>query len=199
MTDNVAVTPGTGATIAADDISSVYYQRVKISHGADGSATDTSTASPLPTRKVGASLVAAPTVTAGIYSANDAVGSTMSFANAARATGGKGIINTLTFTDLTVVANVLRLWLFDAAPTTIADNAAFDVLDAELPTCVGVIPIAAADYFVATDNQCVCLRNVGLQYTVTGTTLYGQLMCTATPTYASTSDITITLEVEYLD
>lgn len=40
MADNIAVTPGTGATIAADDITGVLHQRVKISLGADGSATD---------------------------------------------------------------------------------------------------------------------------------------------------------------
>jgi len=40
MSDNIAVTPGTGATIAADDIGTVLYQRVKVSLGADGSATD---------------------------------------------------------------------------------------------------------------------------------------------------------------
>lgn len=40
MADNIAVTPGTGATIAADDISSVLYQRVKLALGADGTAVD---------------------------------------------------------------------------------------------------------------------------------------------------------------
>ena len=48
MADNVAITPGTGATVAADDIGGVLYQRVKPVHGADGSATDVSTASPMP-------------------------------------------------------------------------------------------------------------------------------------------------------
>jgi hypothetical protein len=38
-----------GDTIAADDIDSVKHQRVKVQHGADGSATDVSEASPLPT------------------------------------------------------------------------------------------------------------------------------------------------------
>ena len=37
-----------GATLAADDISGVLHQRVKIQHGGDGSATDVSSASPLP-------------------------------------------------------------------------------------------------------------------------------------------------------
>jgi hypothetical protein len=40
MADNVAVTPGSGATFAADDISNVLYPRVKIAIGPDGSATD---------------------------------------------------------------------------------------------------------------------------------------------------------------
>jgi hypothetical protein len=53
MADNVAITPGSGATAAADDIGGVLYQRIKVSHGADGSATDTSEAAPLPTQDTG--------------------------------------------------------------------------------------------------------------------------------------------------
>jgi hypothetical protein len=48
MPDNVGYTPGTGASIAADDIGGVLHQRVKIGVGADGSATDVSEANPLP-------------------------------------------------------------------------------------------------------------------------------------------------------
>jgi hypothetical protein len=48
MADNFAFTEGTGKTGAADDIGGVLYPRVKVQHGADGSATDVSTASPLP-------------------------------------------------------------------------------------------------------------------------------------------------------
>lgn len=40
MADNVGYTPGSGATIAADDIAGVLYQRVKLSLGTDGNATD---------------------------------------------------------------------------------------------------------------------------------------------------------------
>lgn len=39
MADNVAITPGSGATIAADDVSAVLYQVIKIALGGDGSAT----------------------------------------------------------------------------------------------------------------------------------------------------------------
>ncbi|MCA3009541.1 MAG: hypothetical protein INH34_14295 [Phycisphaerales bacterium] len=47
MADNV-VLPGTGETIAADDIGGVLYQRVKLIHGADGIAHETANANPLP-------------------------------------------------------------------------------------------------------------------------------------------------------
>lgn len=40
MADNVPITPGIGASVAADDIAGVKHQRVKISLGADGAATD---------------------------------------------------------------------------------------------------------------------------------------------------------------
>jgi hypothetical protein len=40
MADGVAITAGSGTTIATDDISSVHYQRIKRSVGGDGSATD---------------------------------------------------------------------------------------------------------------------------------------------------------------
>ena len=48
MADNVGYTPGTGATVAADDIGGILHQRVKIGIGADGSATDVSSDNPMP-------------------------------------------------------------------------------------------------------------------------------------------------------
>jgi hypothetical protein len=48
MPDNVGYTPGSGATIAADEIGGALYQRVKPVVGADGVATDVSEANPMP-------------------------------------------------------------------------------------------------------------------------------------------------------
>ena len=50
MADNVELSAGSGgAIIAADDIGpGVWHQRVKVQHGADGSATDASDSAPLP-------------------------------------------------------------------------------------------------------------------------------------------------------
>ena len=52
MADNVGYTPGAGATVAADDIGGVLYQRVKPVTGADGTAVDVSPADPMPTQEV---------------------------------------------------------------------------------------------------------------------------------------------------
>lgn len=49
MSDNVGYTPGTGATIAADNVGGALHQRVKLTSGADGTAVDVSPANPLPT------------------------------------------------------------------------------------------------------------------------------------------------------
>ena len=48
MAENVAITPGSGDVVGADDISSVKYQRVKIIQGADGvNEGDVSSSAPL--------------------------------------------------------------------------------------------------------------------------------------------------------
>jgi hypothetical protein len=48
MADNVAISPGAGVSIATDDIGGVQYQRVKLTFGVDGTATDVSASNPAP-------------------------------------------------------------------------------------------------------------------------------------------------------
>jgi hypothetical protein len=74
MADDIAVTPGSGATIAADEISSVKYQRVKLIHGADGvNAGDVATGNPLPVTLANSGTLATVT-TVGTVSAVTALG-----------------------------------------------------------------------------------------------------------------------------
>lgn len=50
MSDNTTINPGAGgAVIATDDIGGVQHQRMKVGYGADGSYTDVSATSPMPT------------------------------------------------------------------------------------------------------------------------------------------------------
>lgn len=52
MADNLDVTPGTGKTVATDEIASINYQRIKLIHGADGvNDGDVSNVNGLPVRQ----------------------------------------------------------------------------------------------------------------------------------------------------
>lgn len=80
MSDNINVTPGSGAVIAADDVGpGVLYQRVKVSVGGDGSATDITS---------GAGAVAAGTPRVTLASDDPAVAKLNGGLPAALATGG---------------------------------------------------------------------------------------------------------------
>jgi hypothetical protein len=140
-----------------------------------------------------------PVITAGGYSAKDAVGALMTFDFGGRDPGGHGVINTVTIIDNDDEKAALELWLFDRTVTAVADNAAMDFSDADMQYLVGVIPIAAADYYSLADNGAACVRGVGLQYNCNGAALYGQLKCTGTPTYTATTDLTVVLGIEFLD
>ena len=48
MADNVAISAGSGTTIATDEIGGAHYQRIKLASGADGTASDVSADAPLP-------------------------------------------------------------------------------------------------------------------------------------------------------
>ena len=74
MADNVTVTEGVGVEIAADEIDGVKYQRMKLTHGADGTATDASAAAPLPVALAASSL---PDTAAGDLAAINALAVTI--------------------------------------------------------------------------------------------------------------------------
>lgn len=48
MVDNISVTPGSGISVATDDVGGVQYQRVKPAVGTDGVAVDVSATNPMP-------------------------------------------------------------------------------------------------------------------------------------------------------
>lgn len=71
MADNITLNSGSGGdVVAADDIGGVKVQRVKVQHGADGSAADASGASPLPVEIAGANAAYRLFVPAGAVGAN---------------------------------------------------------------------------------------------------------------------------------
>jgi hypothetical protein len=74
MADNVGYTPGTGATIATDDIGGVQYQRVKPTWGADGIANDVTDTTPLPVTATQELMEAIEAMRMAIQSLNRTIG-----------------------------------------------------------------------------------------------------------------------------
>lgn len=170
MADNVNITEGSGKVIAADDIGSVFYQRVKSTWGPDGTANDTDIASgkALPVQLRGSdgtdrsnllpvsgnfatitTQVTRPGDTTA-YAAEDAFANSTSaptsggftLTGCARASGGSGVITDAVVGMSTNAGTSLQgeVWLFDTSVTAINDNAAFSISDADRDKLVGIIP-----------------------------------------------------------
>jgi hypothetical protein len=78
MADNVGYTPGTGATVAADEIGGVLHQRVKLGIGDDGVAVDVSEANPMPvTLTQGEVVEALEAMRMAVQSLNRSIGQSM--------------------------------------------------------------------------------------------------------------------------
>lgn len=163
MTDNVPITAGSGTDIATDDVSGVHYQRVKVDLGGDGAASpllrgQQASADSIP--------VTGPTdefVTVDVsfnrpgntttYAINDTLSdstsapTTFTVTNAAKASGGGGLI-----TDIIGITNAdpalplqCELLMFDSSVTSSNDNAAFAVSDSDILKLVAIIPLAFQD------------------------------------------------------
>ena len=118
MTDNVAVTAGAGTTIATDDISGVHYQRVKVTYGADGTATDPSSSAPFPQ--------ASYPVTSGGATVHRKTSAAST--NATNVKGSAGQVYGLTVTNSNTSARYLKLYNKATAPTVGTDTPHFDVM-----------------------------------------------------------------------
>lgn len=86
MADNISVTAGSGTSLASDEIGGVHFQRVKVTFGPDGTATDVSAIDPLPV--TGDFSIAGPlAVTGTFYPATQPVSGTVSISGAVAVTG----------------------------------------------------------------------------------------------------------------
>lgn len=135
-----------------------------------------------------------PTIGTVAYTAKDAVGGTLTFADAVRTTGGSGRIKSVTVIDNDGEDAELNVILFDQAFTATADAATFDPTDADLQNCIGFINIPAANYEPFNDNS-VGVVTTDLPFVAAATTIYGQLQCPGTPTYTAVNDLTIKLGI----
>lgn len=135
-----------------------------------------------------------PTVTAGAYIANDAVGGLLTFANAGRAIGYGGVVKDMIILDDAGQDAEMELWLFNATFTPMVDNAPWAPSEADLRKLVAIITTANGAYFDA-GTPSAAMVEVSQRYDLVGTSLFGQLVTRGTPTYVATDDVTVIIGV----
>jgi len=138
----------------------------------------------------GISIPQTPTVTAGAYSANDAVGGLLTFANAALVAGGGGVTKDFLILDDNGQDAEMELWLFSETITAMADNAPWAPSEADLRNLIAIISTSDGDWFAA-GTPSVARIEVSQRYDCTGTSLFGQLVTRDTPSFAATDDVTV--------
>jgi hypothetical protein len=211
MADNTTLNVGSGGDVyGSDDISSVKYQRVKLIHGVDGTNDgDVASTNPLPIRALGYPKTIATDVilpTSSVYQVGDALADSTTvpvtggytFTAAARASGGSGMIVDACIATSADVATRLsgELWIFNQAVTAVNDNAAFVVSDAEIKTCVGIIPFSLID---AGNNGYAHVTGLNFLYTCVGTANLRFLIRARNAYTPATDTLTFTLKVLWLD
>lgn len=139
-----------------------------------------------------------PTVsTTPAYTAGDAVGGKLTFANATRVSAYSGRVKSVIVTDQNKQNSVIDLVLFNADPsgTTFTDNAILDIADADMVKIIARVPLV--DWVNLNDNAFCAVNNLSLDFNLaSGSALYGCLVTRGTPTFAATSDIIVTLVIE---
>lgn len=139
----------------------------------------------------------AQTVTASsAYSSGNAVGGLITFANASRVANGSGLVQSVVAYTKSAQTAALELWLFNTNPSgsTCTDKTAFSVAAADFDKVVWVTSISSW-YSGGTPSVGVSTDHAIPFALASGTSLYGCLVARSTPTYASTSDVSVAIRV----
>jgi hypothetical protein len=169
-------------------------------------SVDISNTNQIPVKKCSASASASITrpENATPYSANDVVsitgaGEVITFANVSGITGNKiKITRAWMRIDVNAVPSGMSgffLHLFNALPTAIADNSAYNLPSADRAKYLGNIYIPTPDDLG--DTLFSSIKNIESQYKLSGTALYGVLVTVGAFTPAGNSEVyNVGIEVE---
>lgn len=209
MADSIAITPGTGANVGIDpvtmpDSTSADLQVIKAALGknteltgylggrADANSEGIAYVDP---RRLIVSPSVTPTISTSAYATGYALGPQLSFTSAARTAGGSLTVLKATLSDASDQSAGIDLVLFNAQPATSTDHTAYSLSSTDITKVAGVIPFAQS-YTSYGSTSVAVVSKLDLPILLTsGTTLYGQLVVWGTPTYASTSAISVRLTI----
>lgn len=201
MADDIAITPGSGATVATDDVSGRHHQVVKIADGTDGSGTTVpgSAAKGLyvdprgSTNRIQVASTGLTTATTA-YTNGDQLGALIEFTNVARASGGGAVIQSATLLDKAKLVGGVDLFLFDRSVTAAADNAANAFSDADMLNCLGVLTFPGPR--VSANNNIATAEMSGLAVVCNATSIFGALVTRSDHTFfGAVDDLVVSLTV----
>ncbi len=129
------------------------------------------------------------------YVAGDVLGAEMSFTNAVRTSGGRAAIEGAVLVDKAAVIGAVDLFLFRAASTPAADNAANSWADADMLNCVGVVSFPGP--YPSALNR-VAMWQGAQPFGCAATTLFGVLVTRSDHTFfGAAGDLQVKLFVRY--
>jgi hypothetical protein len=137
-----------------------------------------------------------PTLTASsAYTAGNCVGGLMTFSSILLA-AGSGVLQTLVLQCKSTQTATFKFYLYSANPSssTFTNKSAPSINSADIAKLIGFWTLSTPDSGQGTHTIYV-VDGVGHALNVGATTLYGVLVTTGTPTFASTSDINMVLAV----
>jgi hypothetical protein len=133
------------------------------------------------------------TIATTAYTANDQLGTILTFANAVRQTGATGVIQAATLLDQAAVIGAVDLYLFDRTVTLAADNAAAAFSDADMLFCQGIISFPAPQG--GTGNSIATVVS-GLGISCSATSLFGALVTRAGHTFfGAVTNLAVSLHI----
>lgn len=136
----------------------------------------------------------APTITAGAYSDGDVVGGLLTLTELGIVRGA--FLNKICVVDAANQKAAFDLWIFNAAPTAVLDNAAFAPTAADLKKVVTRANFPASAY--QTVNSLAHGERDVVNNLITSNygTLYAYIVLNgSTPTYSATSDLWLALDL----
>lgn len=130
------------------------------------------------------------TIGTDAYTAGDVVGGLIALD--VIGVGNGGVVRRVMLVDDDNEKAAFKLHLFDAAPTTIADDAAYAPSVSDLKKQVGTVSISS--YTTYNGNAIAIVEGVDIDYSIDNF-LYGYLVCDGTPTYTAATDLTLRMTV----
>ncbi|PUE09002.1 hypothetical protein B9Z51_08700 [Limnohabitans sp. T6-5] len=138
-----------------------------------------------------------PTVTsASAYAAGNIVGGLLTFANAVQGTVLSGVLESVTLAIKSTQTASFKLYLLSAAPaTTFTDKTAPAIGTLDAAKLLDVVTLSGADSGLGANTTLYVADNIGKSLVLAGTSLFGVLVTTGTPTFTTTSDVIVTVSV----